>query len=147
MKAIRILIFSALLLTLLSGCGDASFTTDRNPLIAIASRGENDGGGLNVMTNRLQDLCIEAGFRTHYEMCGNVGQIQNAQLKNMVANHPAALAVLFASDAAAIDAGRKAVQAAGIPVILIDPIRAEEDPKGEADRVFQEILRHVEPVR
>ena len=37
--------------------------TEKNKLIAISSPGDNDGSNLNIMTDRLADLCTEGGYR------------------------------------------------------------------------------------
>ncbi len=143
MKRLPIILLTCLLLAL-TGCGQGGMSTEGNKLIAIASPGANDGSNLNAMTDRLAELCIEGGFRVHYEMSGNAGAAQNGQLKNMVAEHTSAVVLAWTDDAeAACFAACKALSASGTPVILMDLDAAEADPEAEAQRLYAEVLEAV----
>lgn len=146
MKKISIILILCLcLLPVMTGCGNSGRTTERNKLIAISSPGDNDGSNLNIMTDRLADLCTEGGFRLHYEMSIKTPEIQNAQLKNMTCDHPSAYVIAWPEDAdVKCFAGKKAVQATGVPIILMDLDAAEADPEKEAQRLYAEVLKIVE---
>ena len=141
MKKLPILLLC--LLVVLTGCG-GGMTTENNKLIAVASPGGNDGSNLNTMTDRLAVLLGENGFRVHYQMSGNVGEAQNGQLKNMVAEHASVIVLAWTDDAeSACFAARKAISASGTPVILMDLDAAEADPEAEAQRLLGEVLAEV----
>lgn len=136
-----LLVFCLCLLPVLSGCGGGRMT-EKNKLIAISSPGDNDGSNLNIMTDRLADLCTEGGYRLHYEMSHLMPEVQNAQLKNMTCDHPAAYVIAWPEDAdVKCFAGKKAVQATGVPVILMDLEAAEADPEAEAQRLYAEVVQ------
>ena len=139
-KSTILLLLCLFLLPVLSGCGNYR-ETEKNKLIAISSPGDNDGSNLNIMTDRLAELCTEGGYRLHYEMSIKTPEIQNQQLKNMTCDHPSAYVIAWPEDAEIkCFAGRKAVYATGVPVILMDLDAAERDPEKEAQRLYKEVV-------
>ena len=92
------------------------------------------------MAKKLEERLNETGkFRVDLENAGEDAELQNGQVRIMVANSARAIVITYVEGADEKDMITM-VEAADIPLIVIDREACKTNPDGEMMRLYNEIM-------
>ena len=136
---IRFIIPFILAAILLAGCGSSGSPTEDTELVGIALCANEDWPEYPV-AQKLEERLNETGkFRVDLENAGEDAELQNGQVRIMVANSARAIVITYVEGADEKDMITM-VEAADIPLIVIDREACKTNPDGEMIRLYNEIM-------
>lgn len=133
---IPILLFFALML---AGCGSSGSPTEDTELVGIALCANEDWPEYPVAQKLEERLNEDGSFRVDLENAGEDAELQNGQVRIMVANHARAIVITYVEGEDESDMITM-VRAANIPLIEIDREACKTNPDAEVIRLYNEIM-------
>ncbi len=130
-------LFTAVIL--LAGCGSSGSPTEDSQLIGIALCANEDWPEYPVAQKLEDRLCETGNFRVDLENAGEDAELQNGQVRIMVANDARAIVITYVEGADESDMITM-VKAANIPLIEIDREACKTNPDAEMMRIYNEIM-------
>jgi len=124
---------------LLAGCGSSGSPSEDTELVGIALCA-NENWPEYPVAQKLEQRLNETGkFRVDLENAGEDAELQNGQVRIMVANSARAIVITYVEGADESEMITM-VKAANIPLIEIDREACKTNPDAEMMRLFNEIM-------
>ncbi len=124
---------------MLAGCGSSGSPTEDTELVGIALCANEDWPEYPVAQKLEERLNEDGSFRVDLENAGEDAELQNGQVRIMVANHARAIVITYVEGEDESDMITM-VRAANIPLIEIDREACKTNPDAEVIRLYNEIM-------
>lgn len=128
-----------LIMAVLVGCGQYTSPSENTELVGIALCGNANWPEYPV-AQAVEGRLVDTGlYRVDFECAGEQADLQEGQLRIMLANHPKAIVITYV-EGADMSEITMMIEAANVPLIVMDRDACTNNPDSETMRIVNEIM-------